>query len=284
MPAGSVRVLVTRPAAQGAEWVDGLQHAGIAADALPLIRIAAATDSAAVAQAWQRLAATSTVISTGSETAAARPALVMFVSANAVQHFMAQSPAPGSWPADVLAAAPGPGTAAALLQAGVPPGMLVQPEGDDTHFDSEALWQRLSVQPWDGRQVLVVRGETGRNWFAEQMRAQGAKVDFVAAYRRLPPQLDAAQRGCLAAAQGAPHAVCWHFSSSESVANLQGLCGPHDWSTSRALATHPRIADATRHAGFGAVEVIAPTLRALIERIGSGALATSTRSIESAAP
>ncbi|HRL37460.1 MAG TPA: uroporphyrinogen-III synthase, partial [Ottowia beijingensis] len=95
----------------------------------------------------------------------------------------------------------------------------------------------------------------------------GAQVDQVAAYRRLPPQLSAAQqaRARAAAADGA----LWLFSSSEAITNLCQCLPGTDWSAARALVTHPRIGDAARAAGFGAVHDTRPTLEAVAASIES---------------
>jgi len=45
----------------------------------------------------------------------------------------------------------------------------------------------------------------------------------------------------------------WLFSSSEAIANLQLLAPGQSWQQARAVATHPRIAQAARAAGFGVV-------------------------------
>lgn len=231
-----MRLIVTRPAAQAAAWVDGLRALGLDALALPLIEIGPPADAAPVRAAWQRLAGFS---------------LVMFVSANAVQHFFAH--AGGAWPAGVRAASTGPGTSAALSEAGVAAHAIVEPPADAGRFDSEALWAQLSDEDWAGRRALIVRGEDGRDWLAETLKSRGAAIEFVAAYRRLPPQLDAAQHALLQAAQREPAAHLWLFSSSEAVRHLRALAPAASWSASRALASHPRIAQAAREAGFGTV-------------------------------
>ncbi|HEY3049162.1 MAG TPA: uroporphyrinogen-III synthase, partial [Polaromonas sp.] len=55
----------------------------------------------------------------------------------------------------------------------------------------------------------------------------------------------------------------WLFSSSEAVANLASQ--PHlsrlDWRRARAVATHPRIADTLRAAGWGVVVESRPALK-----------------------
>ncbi len=245
------RVLVTRPAAQAGPWVADLRAAGIDAVALPLIDIGPAPSPAAVVAAWCSLPSVS---------------LVFFVSANAVDAFFALRPADAAWPATTRAAAPGPGTASALAEAGVPPAAIVAPAADAERFDSEQLWTLLRDESWAGRSVLVVRGEDGRDWLAERWRAAGAAVSFVAAYARQPPTVDAAARQQLAAAAAAPAEHVWLFSSSESVRRLAALA-PALPALATALATHPRIADAARVAGFARVGACAPRLADVVQAV-----------------
>ena len=251
---GGMRVIVTRPPAQAADWVARLHALGVDAVALPLIGIAPVNDPAPLHAAWAALPGT---------------ALAMFVSANAVAHFFAARPAGASWPAGTRAGSTGPGTAAALRQAGLPPQQIVTPADDAPAFDSEALWALLAHEDWAGRRALVVRGEDGRDWFAETLRARGAEVGFVAAYRRLPPALDAAGRRLVAEACAAPHAHLWLFSSSEAVGHLRTVAPDADWSAAHAVASHPRIAQAARDAGFGAVDMQPPFPAALAAWLGN---------------
>lgn len=251
----AVQLIVTRPLAQALPWVTALQALGHSARALPLIEILPPQDLAPVQAAWARLADQS---------------LVMFVSANAVEHFVRARPAGQAWPAGVLAGSTGPGTSGALRAAGVPASDLVQPPADAPRLDSEALWALLQGRDWAGRRALIVRGEEGRNWLAETLRARGAEVAFVAAYGRRLPQPDAPQRALLAAALAAPQAHLWLFSSSQAVAHLRLLAPQADWSASRALASHPRIVQAARQVGFGAVAFVPPTPAAVAQWLASG--------------
>lgn len=245
-----MRVLVTRPAEQAAEWVHALRELGVDAVALPLIAIAPLADRAAVAQAWSGLGAVR---------------LAMFVSANAVAHFFAARPEAAAWPAGTLAGATGPGTVRALRAAGVPASQIVAPADDAPRFDSEALWQLVQALPWTGAQVLIVRGEDGRDWLAEQLHAAGARVTYLAAYRRVVPELDAPARSLLDVARASPREHLFAFSSSEAVANLRQWLPGADWRDFHAVATHPRIAAAAREAGFGRVDVVAPVPRAFAD-------------------
>jgi uroporphyrinogen-III synthase len=234
-----VKVIVTRPREQSRAWIDGLQAHGLEAVALPLIAIGPAADRAPVEAAWFDLP---------------RQAALMFVSANAVEHFFDAAPGGAGWPPGTLAAATGPGTAAALIARGVPPAQLVQPAADAERFDSEHLWPQLAQHDWAGRPVLIVRGEGGRDWLGERWREAGAEVRWLQAYRRAVPALDAGARALLAAALAAPADHVWVFSSSEAIANLGCLVPTGTpWTAHTALATHPRIGDAARAAGFGRV-------------------------------
>ena len=97
----------------------------------------------------------------------------------------------------------------------------------------------------------------------------GAAVDFVAAYRRIAPRPDAEGRALLADAIASPARHLWLFGSSQAVGHLGLLAPQADWSGSRALASHPRIAAAAQRLGFGRVEPAAATLTALAEQLAS---------------
>lgn len=244
-----MRVIVTRPAAQAVGWVDRLRAAGHDAVALPLIEIADAADPAPVRAAWSRLD---------------ELRLVVFVSPNAAERFMAARPEGRDWPAGTRAGSTGPGTSQSLLDRGVPAASLVEPAADAPQFDSEALWARLAGDDWQGARVLIVRGDGGREWLAETLGARGAVVEHLAAYRRCRPVMDGAQRAVLAQALSDPDAHVWLFSSSEAIDNLEALAGPGaDWTRSRAVATHERIAGRAQRLGFLQVALARPSLAAV---------------------
>jgi uroporphyrinogen-III synthase len=260
-----MRVIVTRPAAQAGKWVSALRAAGLDAVSLPLIEIAGPPDRPAVQAAWQRVDAFDAL---------------MFVSANAVQQFFALQPdTPPQQPARCFAT--GPGTVAALLQVGVTRDRIDAPDLAAAQFDSEALWQLVQHQVKPGWRVLIVRGNTdsdagdeadasqglGRDWLAARLREQGAAVEFVVSYVRRAPQLGLGGLSLLHAA--ATDGSVWLFSSSEAVANLRALVPGQAWAHGRAVATHPRIAQAAREAGFGRVCESRPAMAELIASIES---------------
>lgn len=257
-----MRLIVTRPQPQADDWVARLTARHIDAIALPLIAIEAAPDLDAVDAAWLAMPGYT---------------LAMFVSPSAVERFFARRPAGRDWPTATLAAGTGPGTARALVAAGVPLARVVAPPEDALRFDAEALWAVLRPRrEWQGCSALIVRGEGGRDWLADQLRAVGAKVAYVAAYRRAAPTLHPAQQHVLDAALADPGGHVWLFSSSESVGRLAELAPAADWSAASALATHPRIAEAARGLGFAWVGVVSPVPEAV-----AATLVERTRSIQS---
>jgi len=244
----AIHLLVTRPQPQADEWVAALRAHGVNAHALPLLQIEPASDPAALA-AWASLSL---------------HRLVVFVSPGCVKSFFALQPPAVVWPAESWAGATGPGTSQALREAGVPTAAIIEPPHDAEQFDSEALWRQLEARSWQGQRALVVRGDGGRDWLADRLRERGARVQFVQAYRRTLPRLDASQRALLVTALAAPSVHWWLFSSSQAVQHLQQLAAQADWSSGFALATHPRIAATLRGAGFGTVLSVRPTLDAVV--------------------
>ena len=136
-------------------------------------------------------------------------------------------------------------------------------------FDSEALWLQLQGRDWRGAHVVVVRGETGRDWLGERLVAAGADVRTVAAYGRAAPTFDAEAARIVEAAATNPSAWLWLFSSSEAIGHLETVAGEGRWTRSRAIATHPRIAERARQAGFAEVREVEPGLDAVVACIQS---------------
>ena len=253
LPLRSPRLIVTRPEPEATRWVQALQAQGQAALAWPLIVI----EAEAIAEA--------------SRPAPGAHAALMFVSGAAVRAFFAQLPVTSWVQTDTRFWCTGPGTAAALREAGVPASAIDSPLEAAQQFDSEALWARVQTQVQPGVRVCIVRGgdargqPAGRDWLARTLADAGAQVDTVLAYRRLPPHADAAWRAEVQQAVAARDV--WLFSSSEAVAHLReavvGVAGL-DWGACRALATHARIADAARQTGFGQVQTVAPLLPSVL--------------------
>ncbi len=263
-----MRVIVTRPQYEAQRWAKELSVLGLDAVVLPLIAVGPAPDSNPIRRAWRHI----------HEFVA-----VMFVSGNAVDYFFALQPVETAGidaftASSTRAWATGPGTTRALLRARVSASQIDSPPVDAGQFDSEALWQVVAAQVSPGTKVLIVRGDdgskvvgessgTGRDWLANRVALAGGQAQFVVAYQRGAPQLDALQREV--AQQGATDGSVWLLSSSEALHNLC-LCLPgQDWSKARAVATHPRIATVARSVGFGTVLESRPTLPDVVASLGA---------------
>ncbi|GAB3667061.1 uroporphyrinogen-III synthase [Ramlibacter alkalitolerans] len=247
-----MRVVLTRPRQEAERWAARLHARGHEALVLPLLAIVAPQD-------LQPLRAAAAAL--------ARYAAVMFVSANAVQGLLAVAPAfegPRAW-------APGLATRDALRGAGVPAERIDTPAADAEQFDSESLWREVGGQLQPGDRLLLVRGgdsegrSQGRDWLAQQLAARGVAVDTVVAYLRQCPSWSEEEQGCArrAAGDGSP----WLFSSSEAVGNLATLLPGQSWAGARAIATHPRIAQAVRALGFGTVRESRPAFDEVVASI-----------------
>lgn len=245
------RVLVTRPEPQASDWARRLTAAGLPARAVPLLDIGPAPDPAAV----RAMAA-----------ALAPGMLVMFVSPNAVRQFFACLPSGWPWPDGVRAGCTGPGTASALAEVAVPAAAVVAP-APGASLDSEALWARLAHEDWAGRTVWIVRGEGGRDWFAGTLCAAGARVHLLQAYARHAPVWNAGQQAEARAAVADPERSCWLLSSTEAIDHLASVLPGADWARAWALASHPRIADRARQAGFGRIGLIAPGIQGVLDAL-----------------
>ncbi|MBB5497286.1 fused uroporphyrinogen-III synthase HemD/membrane protein HemX [Paraburkholderia sp. MM5384-R2] len=247
-------VVITRPAGQSSELVERLEAAGLASLDFPLIDIAPVIDDAPLCAALASLE---------------RYALVVFVSPNAVDHAFARQD--DIWPHALPIGVVGPGSVHALARHGVsaPEHRVISPaagaDDESTSFDSESLFAALEAQlgaaGLEGKRVLIVRGDGGREWLSERLREAGAEVDAVAAYRRIVPEPSigawARVHELLA---GTPHA--WLLTSSEGVRNLHELAHEHltageieQLKHAPLVTPHPRIAQTARALGFDRITV-----------------------------
>ncbi|HEY9279287.1 MAG TPA: uroporphyrinogen-III synthase [Eoetvoesiella sp.] len=147
--------------------------------------------------------------------------LVVFVSGNAVRIYLellARRLPAVSWPETTLAATVGEASALPLYQAGtIPHQNIFHPRFSDSQQDSEALWNVLRPSVPALKRILIVRGETGREWLGQQFEQAGATVRRHAVYRREPALWSRRQlQDVIAAAKSAKPFICL-FTSAESV-------------------------------------------------------------------
>jgi hydroxymethylbilane synthase len=112
---------------------------------------------------------------------------LLFVSRNAVEVGMSMIQQQGGMPEGICVMAVGGETAKQLFRFGID--AMFPSEGSG----AEALLKVSQLQEMDGRSVLVIRGEQGLSWPAEEMRKRGATVDEVSCYQQTVPSTSAEQ-------------------------------------------------------------------------------------------
>ena len=167
-PLASIGVIVTRPQRQAAGFAGKIAALGGVPIIWPAIVILPPPDRTALDRAHASLDAYD---------------MAIFVSANAVEF---GAPPPERWPARIVTYAPGPGTAEALAAVGIPDAHVPV-----TSLDSEGLLALPSLADVSGKRIVVFRGEGGREFLGNALRARGASVDHVPCYRRVAPQTGA---------------------------------------------------------------------------------------------
>ena len=222
------RLLLTRPAEDCAALAQTLAGEGVFGSCLPLLDIVPLPVSEKIRQAMARLQRCDAVIVVSKP--AARIALDLLDGSSAL-----------TMPWFSVGAA----TAQILLEHGL-----------DAHFpvdgdDSEALLQlprlREAVsQP--GAQVLILRGEGGRELLAERLRERGASVEYLELYRRDLPAYPPNELSRRIEAERLNGLV---VSSGQGFEHLRQMAGDA-WPTIAQLplfVPSPRVAEMARAAG-----------------------------------
>jgi uroporphyrinogen-III synthase len=236
------QVVITRPLQQAGPLARAVAALGRTPVVLPLLDISPLDDQDGLRAVLARLHTY---------------ALVAFVSPNAIDAAFAHV---ACWPDGVDIAIVGEGSRAALVRHGIDETRVrVHSPRDPAHSDSEHLLAALDTASLVGRPVLVVRGESGRELLPEALRAAGAQVETVAAYRRtlprLTPELAASLQGLLAGRND------WIITSSEALRGLVDLVSRLEPAAERhanvaklqrqhLIVPHARIAETARTLGF----------------------------------
>lgn len=238
-------VVITRPAAQAGPLAARIAALGWPVTLLPLLEIHALDGDDECAQLQAVLARLSDYD------------LVAFVSPNAIDCVFAHLSA---WPAGVPLAVVGEGSRLALAAHGVTDAnAAITSPLDTARSDSEHLLLALDLPALRGKRVLIVRGDGGRDFLADGLRAAGAEVEFVTAYRRQVPTLTPALRATLE--KLLQHNNDWIITSSEALRGLLALLGEMgDEKTAVAkmqqqhlIVPHARIAQTAAALGFARV-------------------------------
>jgi uroporphyrinogen-III synthase len=169
----------------------------------------------------------------------------IFVSPTAAREGMKSVRERRYWPPAVRIAAVGRGTALALGELGAENILSPAPPGD-----SESLAALPDLQDIQGQNVVIFRGDGGREYLGRLLAGRGARVEYAECYRRARPTADMAALLARWRA-GAVQAIC--AASSEALRNLLELAGDAD--AAMLIATpvfvpHPKVAEAAGEMGF----------------------------------
>jgi uroporphyrinogen III methyltransferase/synthase len=168
------RVLVTRSRDQAGELVDLLESRGAEAIEAPLIKIVPPDDYGPLDAACAH---------------AGRYDWIVFTSANGAQAFMDRLHAGGGDArrlADAKLCAVGPGTAARLRRCS-----LVVDLVPEDHRAEGVVAALKAAGPLSGANILFPKADIAREVLPEELKAAGASVDEVVAYRTVTAESDA---------------------------------------------------------------------------------------------
>jgi uroporphyrinogen-III synthase/uroporphyrinogen III methyltransferase/synthase len=206
LPLAGRRVLVTRAAHQAGKLSDALRALGAEPVEVPVLEIQPPADLAPLDRALRALDSYDWLILTSANT-------VRALVARAQSLGLPLAPGPR-----LQVAAVGEATAAAAREAGLQVALV-----PDTYV-AEALVECLAGQS-AGKKILLARAEIARDVIPDALRAAGAQVDVVDAYRNVMPA-------------GAPELL------------RKALAGGIDAATFTSSSSVTHLADAARAAGI----------------------------------
>jgi uroporphyrinogen-III synthase len=227
-PLAGLNIAVTRPREQAHELIQSIERLGGKALPFPLLEIEAVGDDQALREQISRLE---------------QADLAIFISPNAVRHGMAAIRTLGALPPALKIATVGQGSAKALRDLGI--ARVITPA---ERFDSEGLLALPELQNIAGKQVMIFRGDGGRELLGDTLKARKATVEYVTCYLRRKHALDAA---ALRAAR--PDAIT--VTSSEALAHLWEMLQQGEPPGTVLFVPHPRIAELARRQGWKDVVV-----------------------------
>lgn len=233
-------VVVTRPEAQAADFVRPLEARGARVVLFPTIRIVPPSDPAFLREAAANMASYDWLV---------------FTSVNGVEAFgdaleqEGVSPIPedegSSFP---RVCAIGPATGSALEQIGLDPRVIPD------EFVAEAVVEALDEETeLRGKRILLPRAAVARSTLPDGLRARGAEVEVVEAYRTVPATGDTVG---LTERLRAGEVDVVTFTASSTVRNFHRAVGAGvETSDVPVAAIGPITAETARRLGYDVVTV-----------------------------
>ena len=219
-------VVLTRPQADSERLSEALQNEGFQTRVMPIITIEA------IPTAEQAPAPT-----------VSDDALCIFISANAVRFGLPQLGSALARDSDLTVIAVGNKTRDTLAAEGIQAQVPVR-------ADSEGLLAMPALSAPDSRDVVIVKGEGGRELLASELTGRGARVTEWACYRRCWPEVDVS--GLIEISAG----LIFQASSGEMVSRLSELLaggGQADLFQSSIIVPSDRVARLATEIGWGQV-------------------------------
>ena len=219
-------VVLTRPQADSERLSEALQNEGFQTRVMPIITIEA--------------------IPTAEQAPApslSDDALCIFISANAVRFGLPQLGSALARDSDLTVIAVGNKTRDTLAAEGIQAQVPVR-------ADSEGLLAMPALSAPDSRDVVIVKGEGGRELLASELTGRGARVTEWACYRRCWPEVDVS--GLMEISAG----LIFQASSGEMVSRLSELLaggGQADLFQSSIIVPSDRVARLATEIGWGQV-------------------------------
>lgn len=165
---GGLKILVTRPVPKAQKLAGLIEQQGGEAIIFPTLVIKALNNTDAIIAQFENLSDYHWLI---------------FISANAVNFSQRANKGKKDYFERVKIAAIGKATAKALENRGLIVDLI-----PDTGFNSEALLLMPELQSMDGKNILIVRGQGGRETLAKTLQQRGAKVSYLEVYKRCLPK------------------------------------------------------------------------------------------------
>ena len=165
-PLSGHTILVTRPAHQASPLCQEIEKAGGEVVRCPAIEILPPRNDVQAKNQLKQL--------NGFD-------IAIFVSVNAVESALMLL-APAKLPNKLRLAAIGISTASSLRSRGYRD--IIHPQ---TQFNSEGLLETAALKNVAGKNIALIRGETGREWLESKLKKNGALVTRIVAYRRKRP-------------------------------------------------------------------------------------------------
>ena len=230
LPLEGLRVLITRPQPQANRLADFLQAKGAKTTILPMVEIC----SAPLKTAPKGFEQFSKVIA---------------ISVPAVE--IAYQKLSGLFSPEELDNktwfTPGKGTAKVLREKGI------QPLCPDSEFTSEAMLELPELKQVEGDNILLLKGEGGRDLLSEELTRRGAKVVSLSLYRRQCPDYSPSEVETTLASAGINAIVA---TSGQILSNIE-VCSPNlqDILPVPLIVPSPRVAEQAGGCGFKKVVI-----------------------------